>query len=363
MPGSNGMRSRVPNRSSHPMWLMLGKQNCDYSAGPFGFANVQNDAQHNEENERDREVRDLSRKLRYLNGLLSITDEEFCAEIGERQRIRDARTPRAWLSGESGDSGETHHIPGRRNQQNILEYFKYKFGVGSIAPQLLKCSWDDFVEIVGKIQDDQNSRSLQIPVARRLGRLLPRNIEMLSGKYVLYRYSMRFPSRLVSEVFTLSPSNDGDYLEMRLRSSPENDSEHEVYAGRFFRYGYMYWAVITFFIKVGQRKVDMMRVLHFPEVERPQGLYFGLMTADAHRPVQAVAVRCFARRISTETSFNPEDDSQIWIIPADKQPTSPPNIKLEQVKTLLRSGLQHGQLPHMTTYHHEEDVESLLPPE
>jgi hypothetical protein len=147
---------------------------------------------------------------------------------------------------------------------------------------------------------------------------------------------------------------------MQLRSAPQEDELYENFSGRFFRYGRMYWAVITFCVYLDEMKIDMMRVIQFPEVERAKGVYFGLMTADAYMPTQAVAVRCFAKRISEETTISEQDNQQIWI---GKQPRDPiqPIVDLETVKRVLRSGLAEGQLPCVGTSHREEDIEALLP--
>lgn len=299
----------------------------------------------------------LPAKLKRLLELADKTPEQFCDEITRSQQIHERKTVQDWMD------LDRLHFPSPTNRQKIVDYFRQQFGVATITTEWLKCPMDEFEANVVKLIEERRVKNLVVPVARKLGKIKDRHVRDLSGKYVLYRHSLRYPEKMVSEIFTLSQSEFG-YFDMHLRSSPEEDEKFEDFRGRFFRYGPMYWAILTFCVYLDEKKkIDLMRVVQFPQVERTRDVYMGLMMADANTPTQAVAVRCVAKRISPEpTPISDKDNAQIWIGQRPRGDTDP-IIDIETVKRILSSGLKEDQPPYTSTFHMEADLRQLFPPD
>jgi hypothetical protein len=259
------------------------------------------------------QVTALPQKLRHLIVLAQLDEDRFCEEFCASQKVKDVRTPRAWLKGDAGGDG-TMHIPGRANKAKLAAFFQQKLDLEEFPLKLLHAEFGEFKTQVDVLLERRSQANLHVPIAHRLGRVTDRNMFDLCGKYLLYRHSFRDTGMIAREVLTLAPSAAAGYLMVRLYSYPVDSTDPEVFCGSFFRYGHLYLAIVSY---QDVNHEDRMRILHFPEVMVPEGVYSGLMTSDSRDHREAVAVRCIAIRINTDPSYDSADGMRTSVLGRD----------------------------------------------
>ena len=272
----------------------------------------------------DRDVRSLPEKLHHLLSLAGLNDDQFCEDFCATQDVRDRRTPRAWLRGttiaqmdpphSSGKNQVHSHIPGKRNLGKIGDYFKAKLGIREFPLSLFYCDFEQFASAISELLKTRAETNLEIPIAHRLGRISDTNGKVLCGKYIFYRYSMRDTGKVVSEIFTLSRPGKSSYLDIQLYSYAVYSEEPECFSGKFFRYGKLYSAVLTF---TDPQRHDHMRVLTFPEVSVADGVYSGLMMSYSSDTHEAAAMRTIAMRYAEDTAYDEDDLARTTVLEAN----------------------------------------------
>jgi len=266
-----------------------------------------------EDHSSDHEVCALPEKLERLIGLANLGPDDFYTDFCASQEVKDVRTPRAWHRGTSiphidnapGKKPAVHsHIPGKTNQGKIASYFKKKLGLSEFTVKLLHCDLAEFDEKITALFNSRVETRLEVPVAHRLGTINDRYQKGLIGKYQLYRHSLRDNGLIVSEIFTLSPADQKNYLDIQLFSYAVHSEELERFLGRFFLYGKLFSAILTF---TDPEALDHMRILSFPQLNVLEGVYSGFMTSHLDERNEVVTVRTVAIRYSEETEYDDAD--------------------------------------------------------
>lgn len=276
------------------------------------------------------QVKDLPKKLKRLLKLLELSEEDFYKDFCETQGVMDRRTPQNWLS----EAEKEAHAPAKGNREKIVKYFGAKLDIVVFPMALLYCDLTDFDAMLAEAREKRSRSYLNIPLSHRLRRFGDKNITRLSGKYLLYRQTFRDTGSIVAEIFTLSQGDEPGQMNIKLYSYVmDSDEGPEVFAGHFFRYGSMFTAIVTF---TNADKVDHMRVMHFPEVAYPEGLYGGLISGYSKSSGEAVAVRAVATRINGSAFDDKTDKERVKLISEDEP-------GLESIRTYLDNRLKPDQ--------------------
>jgi hypothetical protein len=278
------------------------------------------------------QIKALPRKLRSLIAAIGMNEPQFCEDFCASQKVIDRRTPHGWLS-EAAEEPSAHQ-PSKTNRERIARYFREKLEIETFPMSLLYCELADFEKLLAEARQKRSLPYLHTPLSHRLRRFSDANIALLSGKYLLYRQTFRDTGDIVAEIFTLSGGEAVEHLNIKLYSYVvSSEEEPEIFEGKFFRYGDMFMAVITF---SNAQNVHHMRIMHFPEVAYPEGVYGGLVSGYSKSSREAVAVRAIARRID-DKPFEPKTDKERVRLIREDEPG------LEKIRAYLNNQLKDDQ--------------------
>jgi hypothetical protein len=280
-------------------------------------------------------ARELGTKLRYLlakYGTSKIVEELSSKTGADEKSGLQRRTVQRWLSDD-----EPSPVLNKPSRDKIVVYFHEHHGI-DFKDSWFECSFEEFKHdrdgAVGA-RPSQPLRSgtplvstpqahefsIQIP---GVSTLTPDHIALLSGKYLLYRYSFRGRGEVVVEVITISSIKDNDMeLEVVMYCHPVGNppnlreassststiasSQADKFVGKMFRLGHMFTIVSCF----SSAKDRRLRCLHFPVLKVPRLTHYGLIDGYSLNLNEPVAARIVATKINSKTAMTPEDYSRV----------------------------------------------------
>jgi hypothetical protein len=147
--------------------------------------------------------------------------------------------------------------------------------------------------------------------------LTKEHIELLCGKYELYRYSFSDRGDVVLEMASITsiPNNNFE-LAITMNCHPAHESKRpeprtrettEEFVGKLFRMGMMFSAICSY----SKPRDRRMRYLLFPVLEVDREQHYGLVSGYSPNLREPVAARIFAKRISRDPELVPSDYSRI----------------------------------------------------
>jgi hypothetical protein len=298
----------------------LTTRNCNKSQETARFLGVD----VTEDDSDSAHLRELGAKLLYL--LPGYDLDGLVGELHQYSHIAH-RTIRGWLG---LSPPKLRHL----NRKMIVNYLSDRHQI-NFHFEWFSCSFEDIKKLHAKSFTASSSTgaaprtgtpliqplppdSISIQISG-VNKLTKEHVELLCGKYELYRYSFSDRGDVVVEIAAIAPISGNEHeLAISIhchpayennvdKPKPRTKNDTEEFTGTLFRMGMMFSAICSYATPRDRR----MRYLYFPVLQVNREEHYGLVSSYSPNLREPVAARIFARRISQDPELRAEDFARV----------------------------------------------------
>jgi hypothetical protein len=271
---------------------------------------------------RQKQVFDLPQKLDFLLSKSGMSRDTLYDKLSTKGMKKDTGRDFAKLVdertlGKCFDK-EQYRTVENKSIKKICGFFSghLRIDLETISGGFAQSTYEVFKRDVERLTTSKTD-IITLKLASEAATFLPGDIEYLTGKYVLYRYSFSKLPRVVTEVVAISANKTNHaQFDVRMFCHPALEGQaSEEFLGTMFRFGRLFLIIASFCHERDRR----LRSLYFPLLGVPHKVHFGLATGYSAHFEEPASVKVIAHKIADDSRLTDEDKKLVTrVAPDDK---------------------------------------------